>query len=57
MISSSQVFLNSSSGSWSEEHFTVGHEDVTALMFNVHDERKRKKCISIDQKLSVSELE
>ena len=46
-----------------KKHFTVGHEDVNDLMFTnqrvrwVFDEQKRKKYISIDQKLSVSELE
>ena len=46
-----------------EKQFTVGHEDVNDLMFTgqrvrwVFDEHKRKKFISIDQKLSVSELE
>ena len=46
-----------------KKHFTVGHEDVNDLMFTgqrvrwVFDEHKRKKYISIDQKLSVSELE
>ena len=46
-----------------KKHFTVGHEDVNDLMFTgqrvrwVCDEHKRKKYISIDQKLSVSELE
>ena len=65
MTSSFQVLLNSSSGSWRKikKHFTVGHEDVNDLMFTgqrvrwVFDEQKRKKYISIDQKLSVSELE
>ena len=46
-----------------KKHFTVGHEDVNDLMFTgqrvrwVLDEHKKKKYISIDQKLSVQELE
>ena len=46
-----------------KKHFTVGHEDVNDLMFTgqrvrwVFDEHKKKKYISIDQKLSVQELE
>ena len=46
-----------------QETFTVGHEDVNDFMFTgqivrwVIDERKRKHYISIDQKLSLSELE
>ena len=46
-----------------KRHFTVGHEDVNDLMFTgqrvrwVFDEHKKKKYISIDQKLSVQELE
>ena len=46
-----------------KKHFTVGQEDVNDLMFTgqrvrwVFDERKKKKYISIDQKLSVQELE
>ena len=46
-----------------KKHFTVGHEDVNDLMFTgqrvrwVFGEHKKKKYISIDQKLSVQELE
>ena len=46
-----------------KRHFTVGHEDVNDLMFTgqrvrwVFDEHKKKKYISIDQELSVQELE
>ena len=47
-----------------KKRFTVGHEDVNDLMFAgqrvrwVFDEhKKKKKYISIDQKLSVQELE
>ena len=46
-----------------KKHFAVGHEDVNDLMFTgqrvrwVFDEHKKKKYISIDQKLSVQELE
>ena len=46
-----------------QKHFAVGHEDVNDLMFTgqrvrwVFDEHKKKKYISIDQKLSVQELE
>ena len=46
-----------------KRHFTVGHEDVNDLMFTgqrvrwVLDEHKKKKYISIDQKLSLQELE
>ena len=46
-----------------KKHFTVGHEDINDLMFTgqrvrwVLDEHKKKKYISIDQKLSVQELE
>ena len=45
------------------EHFTVGHEDKNDLTFTgqrvrwVFDAQGRKKYISIDQKLCVSELE
>ena len=45
------------------EHFTVGHEDKNDLTFTgqrgcwVNDAQGNKKCISIDQKLRVSELE
>ena len=46
-----------------KKHFTVGHEDVNEMMFTgqrvrwVLDEHKKKKYISIDQKLGVQELE
>ena len=46
-----------------KKHFIVGHEDVNDLMVTcqrvrwVFDEHKKKKYISIDQKLSVQELE
>ncbi|CAE7449626.1 RE1 [Symbiodinium natans] len=46
-----------------KEHFTIGHEDKNDLMFTgqrvrwVVDDKGSKKYISIDQKLSVSELE
>ena len=46
-----------------KKRFTAGHEDVNDLMFTgqrvrwVFDEHKKKKYISIDQKLSFQELE
>ena len=46
-----------------KEQFTVGHEDKNDLTFTrqrvrwVFDAQGKKKCISIDQKLCVSELE
>ena len=60
------ALLNFSSGSWRRSRsilLYIGHEDVNDLMFTgqrvrwVFDENKNRKYISIDQRLSVAELE